>query len=190
MKCPYLIGKRIYLRPLDQADLKKGYLDWINDPRINRFLMAGTFPTSVIELKEYYEKVKRSRSDAMFAICVKKDDRYIGNIKLGDISWIDRRANCGRMIGDRKYWGKGYGTEALQLVIDYAFNTLHLNRVYNTIIEDNIGAIRSCEKSGMKMEGRFPQFRFTGGAFKDVLQYGITKDAYDRIKKTKRGAGR
>jgi len=190
MECSFITGRTIDLRALNADDLEKGYLGWINDPEVNRFLAAGTMPTSASELKEYYENITVSKKDIMFAIVIKKTGKYIGNIKLGGIDWIDRRAHCGRMLGDRESWGKGYGTEALQLVIDYAFNTLNLNRVYNTIIADNIGAIKSCEKAGMLKEGTFPQFRFVNGEYKDVFQYGITRDRYSGLKgkkKTKAG---
>ncbi len=185
MKCPFIIGKKIYLRPLGADDLEKGYLGWINDPEVNKFLMAGSMPTSMQGLREYYEKVIRSKTDVMFAIVIKKTDKYIGNIKIGDINWIDRRAHCGRLIGDKKSWGKGYGTEALMLVMDYAFNTLNLNRLYNTIIADNIAAIRSCEKLGMKKEGVFSQCRFIRGEYRDVVQVAITRERYNALRKKK-----
>jgi RimJ/RimL family protein N-acetyltransferase len=183
VKCPYLIGENIYLRPLNPEDLKKGYLKWINNPEINRYLMVGTRPTSFPKLCEYYEKIMKSDRDVMFAIVVKKTDKHIGNIKIGDIDWINRHANCGRLIGDKRYWDKGYGTEALRLVIDYAFNTLNLNRVYTGALVDNVGAIKSCERVGMKKEGAFSQYCFIGGEYKDVVQLAITRDRYNKLRK-------
>jgi len=186
MRNPFLVGKRIYLRPLDPEDVKRGYLDWINDRRTNRFLMAGIMPTNEGELSGYYEKITCSKNDIMFAIVMKKTDKYIGNIKLGGIDWINRHAHCGRLIGDSKSRGKGYGTEALKLVIGYAFNTLNLNRVYNSMIIDNMGAMKSCIKAGMKKEGRFSQYRFLDGRYRDVLQFAITRSRYERLKKERR----
>ncbi|MBL7068263.1 MAG: GNAT family N-acetyltransferase [Candidatus Omnitrophica bacterium] len=185
MECPFIIGKRVYLRSLNPDDLEKGYLGWINDPETNRFLMSGIFPTSRDKLWGYYEKVTNSNNDVIFAIIVKKNDKYIGNIKIGGIDWVNRTAHCGRMIGDKKYRGKGYGTEALKLVIDYAFNTLNLNRIYNAIVADNMGAIKSCGKVGMKREGIFSQARFVDGKYKDIVQVSITRDRYERLKKEK-----
>lgn len=190
MKCPFITGEKICLRPLSPDDLEKGYLEWINDPKVNRFLMAGSIPTSMPELREYYEKVIRSKTDVMFAIVIKKTDKYIGNIKIGDINWIDRRAHCGRLIGDKKSWGKGYGTEALMLAMDYAFNTLNLNRLCNTIIMDNVAAIKSCEKLGMKKEGVFSQYRFIGGKYRDVVQVAITRDCFNTLRNKKGNAER
>lgn len=186
MECPFIIGKKIYLRPLYLEDLKKGYLDWINNPEVNRYLMGGIFPTTQDKLKEYYEKVMGSDKDVIFAIIVKKTDKYIGNIKIGDIDWVNRNAHCGRLIGEKRYWGKGYGTEALKLVIDYAFNILNLNRICNRMVADNIGAVKSCEKVGMQREGVFSQVRYLNGEYKDAIQFAITKDRYDRISKRRR----
>ena len=185
MKSPFIIGKRIYLRPLNPKDLESGYHDWVNDPETNRYLASGVKPVSFSQLSDYYTKIMNSATDVMFAIVVKKADRYIGNIKIGNIDWINRHANCGRLIGDKKYWRKGYGTEALEMVIDYAFNTLNLNRICSGAISDNISAIRSCEKAGMKKEGLLPQCRFNGGKYKDVVQLSITKDRFDNLRKKK-----
>ena len=181
MKYPYIVGERIYLRALSPRDLKSGYLKWINDREINRFLMAGIMPTTMAKLKHYYETIKGSKKDIMFAIVVKKNDKYIGNIKIGGIDWVNRHAHCGRLIGEKRYWGKGYGTEALRLAMDYAFNTLNLNRLYNVILKDNIAAIKSCQKLGMKKEGTFSQFRFMNGEYKDVVQMAITRNRYNRL---------
>jgi len=182
MKCPYIVGKKIYLRPLNIEDLKKGYLYWINNPEVNTFIMAARVPTPYVKLKEYYEKVTASHNDVMFAIVIKKTDKYIGNIKLGNIDWINRSAEVGRFIGEKRYWSKGYGTEALKLLMDYAFNTLNLNRICNRIVIDNIASIKSCEKLGMKKEGVFPQFGFVDGEYKDAVQLSMTKDSYKKIK--------
>lgn len=186
MKCPYIIGKKIYLRPLEAEDLKRGYHDWINDPEVNKYIMAGNLPTSFCKLNEYYENIMKSDKDIMFAIVVKKTNKYIGNIKLGRIDWINRSALSGRLIGDKKSWGKGYGTEALQLLIDYAFNTLNLNRVYTITMRDNIASIRSNEKMGMRKEGTWQQYRFMEGEYKDAVQLAITRDRYNRLKNKKR----
>jgi len=190
MKSPFIIGKRIYLRPLDLKDMDSGYYDWINDPEANRYLASGVKPVSFSQLSEYYSKIMGSNTDVIFGIVVKKNDKYIGNIKIGNIDWINRHANCGRLIGDRKYWHKGYGTEALELVIDYAFNTLNLNRIHSGAIVDNIGAIKSCKKAGMKREGFFPQYRFNDGKYKDVVQLAITRDHYNKMRKKKNNARR
>ena len=182
MKESFITGEKIYLRALYPEDLEKGYHDWINDPETNRFIMGGIFPTPMARLKEYYEKVIASDNDVMFAIVDKKTDTYIGNIKLGGIDWVNRVAHCGRMIGDKRYWGKGYGTEALSLVLDYAFMTLNLNKVYNIIVEGNAAALKSCEKLGMKKEGRFSQARFIDTGYKDAIQVAITRDAYTGLR--------
>lgn len=183
MECPYLIGKKIYLRPLNPDDLEKGYLEWINDREVNRYLLSGFKPTSLPELKAYYEKIMVSPNDIIFAIVDNKTNKYIGNIKIGGIDWINRSASCGRLIGDKKYWGKGHGTEALQLAIEYAFNILNLNRVYTGITKENIGAIKSCERVGLKQEGVFVQCRFIDGEYKDAVQMAITRDRYIKMKK-------
>jgi len=182
MKRAYIVGRKIYLRPLERDDLENGYAEWVNDMEVNKYLACGCKPISMSELKEFYEKIINSGTDIMFAIVAKKTDRYIGNVKIGEINWVNRTAHFGRMIGDKRYWNKGYGTEVLKLIISYTFNTLNLNRLFTTIVEDNIAAIKSCKKLGMKKEGVFSQAKFMDGEYKNVVQLAITRNQYDRLK--------
>lgn len=76
----------------------------------------------------------------------------------------------------------GYGTEALRLLLDYAFNTLGLNRVHTVTMKENIASIKSSEKAGMKQEGILSQYRFMDGTYKDAVLLAITRDRYLRIK--------
>ena len=118
----------------------------------------------------------------MFAMALKEGDKYIGNIKIGRIDWVHQNALIGRLIGDKKSWGKGYGTEALKLILAYGFNTLNLNRIYSIIMEHNIAAIKSCEKAGMVHEGTSFQYRFMDGEYKDAIHLAITRDRYKNLK--------
>ena len=182
MQTPFLIGQRIYLRPLKPKDLNKNYLAWLNDPEVNEFLDSCRRPTAKYQLKKYYEQVMDSSTDIMFAIIEKKSARHIGNVRLSKIDWIHREANYGRMIGDKKAWGKGYGVEALRLIMDYAFNTLNLNRLYTPVIEGNIASIKSNVRAGMQREGRARQARFIKGKYLDIIHFAMTKDRYLKMK--------
>jgi len=182
MNNPYIVGKRVYLRSLEREDLKKGYRGWLNDSETNRYLASGIFPTSSKELEDYYEKVTSSKTDVMFAICLKKTDKYIGNAKIGGIDWVARRAFPGRLIGDKKYRGKGYGTEVMYLLLKYAFETLNLNRIYNVVLIENEASVKSCERLGFAKEGRFREFTYREGRYIDAVQLAMTQKTYFRLK--------
>ena len=181
MKCPYLIGRRIYFRPLKPEDLKNGYLDWVNDPEMHQLLDSAKRPISEYNLKKYYQQIMESENDVMFAVIEKKTDKHIGNVKLGKIDWIHRHANYGRMIGDKRARGKGYGTEILQMLMEYAFNTLNLNRLYTPVLENNIASIKSNEKAGMVKEGVSKQARLIDGTYVDVVNFAMTHDRYRKL---------
>lgn len=80
---PYLVGGRIYLRLLHKRDIDGKYLSWLNDSEVTKYMEAGIFPTTQKDLEEFYERISKSKTDVMFSIVKKRNDRHIGNIKLG-----------------------------------------------------------------------------------------------------------
>ena len=106
MNAPYLTGKRIYLRPLAKSDINKRYLWWVNNSEIGRFLEVALFPTTQKELLDFYNRIKRSKTDLIFAIVTKDKNRHIGNIKLGNINYIHRYGDLGIIIGEKNFWGR------------------------------------------------------------------------------------
>jgi RimJ/RimL family protein N-acetyltransferase len=134
MRHPFISGKKIYLRGLERLDLEGEYFDWLNDREVTKFLNSGGFPNTAEKMEEYYRNIVLSADNAMFAIIDKESDGHIGNIKLGPINWLMRIAPLGIMIGNKECWGKGYGTEAIRLVLGYAFNRLNLHKVITGIV--------------------------------------------------------
>ena len=114
----------------------------------------------------------------MLAIVDKKSDFHIGNVKLGPIQWIHRRATFGIMIGDKKFWGMGLGQEATRLAIEYAFTRLNLLRIDLGVFAEHESAVRCYEKVGFKVEGRMRQDLFCNGEYKDRLWMGILRSEY------------
>ena len=88
-----------------------------------------------------------SGNDVLFGIVVRETDRLIGSIGLNQIDFRYRSASLGMMMGEKSMWGKGYGTEATRLVVRYAFEELHLNRVQLHVYEYNLRGMRVYEKS-------------------------------------------
>ena len=85
--------------------------------------------------------------------------KLIGTYAFDDIDWRIRSAEFGIMIGDKTYWNRGYGTEAVRLLCQHGFNTLNLNRIFLHVFENNPRAIRAYEKAGFILEGRERQAR-------------------------------
>jgi RimJ/RimL family protein N-acetyltransferase len=180
MHHPFIIGKKIYLRGLERLDLEGDYFDWLNDREVTKFLNSGAFPNTAEKMEEYYRNIALSADNAMFAVIDKKSDRHIGNIKLGPINWLMRVTSVGIMIGNKECWGKGYGTEAIRLVLDYAFNRLNLHKVTAGIVAIHQASIRAFEKAGFEKEGQARSQFFLDGKYYDSLYLGITEEDFQK----------
>jgi RimJ/RimL family protein N-acetyltransferase len=146
---------------------------WINDPEIRRFMMMR-YPLSMTEEENWWESFVARKSDHIFAIEA-SDGTYIGNIGLHDIQAENRRALLGIIIGERAYWGQGYGTDAIRAMLGWAFGYLNLSRISLTVYEYNERAIRCYEKSGFRHEGSMRQARYLDGIYYDELVMGILR---------------
>ena len=174
----FISGSKIYLRPLERSDLNERYLCWMNDPEVTRYLETGTFPTTRQDLEEFYAKVTGSSTEVIFAIADRKSDKHVGNVKLGPINWVHRRAMFGILIGDKEFWSKGIGEEATRLVVDYAFHRLNLHRVGLVVFEEHKSAVRCYEKVGFKVEGCLREQMYQHGEYKNHLWMGLLRSEY------------
>lgn len=163
----------VYLRALEMTDLERT-LKWHNDQKLYEWLVSPfRYVSRAVEEEWLRRKNIFSQSEFQLAICLKENDQHIGNIHLRDINWVARFAEVGLFIGEEEHWSKGYGSQALRLVLRHAFNDLGLRRVFLTVLENNQRAIRSYEKCGFVVEGRLRQQAFKNGQFWDLLYMGI-----------------
>jgi RimJ/RimL family protein N-acetyltransferase len=123
-----------------------------------------------------------------FMIRALQDDRIIGEIGLDGVSWSNGNAWVGISIGEKEYWGKGYGTDALQVLLRYAFTELNLHRINLTVFEYNPRAIRSYEKAGFVHEGRERKALLRGGQRWDMIYMGILRKDWEMQDKSGRGS--
>lgn len=112
----------------------------------------------------------------MFAICDKSTNRHIGNIKLDNFDWISHTCELGVLIGEKDFWGKGIGTEACTLAIQYAFNILNIRKVLLAVYATNIGAIKVYEKLGFVNEGTLRKHIWSNGNYIDKHFMGLFKE--------------
>jgi len=178
MKNSFLIGEKLYLRSIDEGDLNENYQSWFNDDEVCKFNSHHRFPNYKQNMEEYYNNVIKSKNNLILAIIDKKNDRHIGNISLQEIDQINRSAEFAIIIGDKSCWGRGDGREAAGLIISHGFKSLNLNRIYCGTAEDNIGMQKLAESIGFKKEGVAKQALFKDGRYKDVINFGLTKDDY------------
>ena len=141
--------KRIYLKTLTEENASEKYCSWINDPSVHEYLESKK--KTVEELKQYI-KLRYNDPNCLFlGIFLKSNSSHIGNIKLEPIDFKNKEATLGILIGDKKFWNQGFATEALKLVVDYAFKELKLDEVNLGVYKENIGAIKVYKKTGFKI---------------------------------------
>ena len=177
-KVVFLTGKKVLLRPLQEGDINERYLSWLNDQEVTKYMTTGVFPATLKELQDFCKKIKNSKNDLIFAIANKRNNLHIGNIKLGGINWIHRFADLGIMIGDKKYWGKGYGVESCNLLLEYAFKRLNLNKVILGVYAMHASAIKTYQRIGFKIEGRLKKLFFIDGRWTDEFIMGILRENF------------
>jgi diamine N-acetyltransferase len=165
-----IVGEKVALGP-NRRDLIPLYHRWINDFEVLRTLHIPR-PSTFEEIQAAYETQvaeERQRRVVYFTIYDRATLRPIGNTDLSDINYRDRRADFGIEIGEADYRGRGYGTEAVRLVLDYAFTALGLHNVALLTWEYNLAAQRAYTKAGFRETGRRRQAKFMGGKLWDMV---------------------
>ncbi|MBN1135120.1 MAG: GNAT family N-acetyltransferase [Anaerolineae bacterium] len=175
-KVQFLIGERLYLRSLEKEDLAQ-IRRWANDPEIRR-LTGEVTPMSQAGADEFLEKVRTDKERVWFVVVLKEGDQVIGEAGLLRIFWPWRTTDLSIIIGDKEAWGQGYGSEAIRLLLDYAFGCLNLHRVAIGVVGFNRRAIRFYEKVGFKQEGVQRDGYYHGHAYHDFVMMSILGEEF------------
>lgn len=171
------MGRRVYLRALESDDYKTSVL-WRNDDSVTSLLGGGKYYVSGEMERLWVQDVINSAKDVRLAVCTVDNDEYIGNVYLTDIDYVNRKAKSHILIGNRNYWNKGYGTEAMSLLLDYAFKHRNLRRIEALVLEDNIGSCHMLEKLGYKREGLLRDSVYKYGEYKNQILYALLREEY------------
>lgn len=128
-------------------------------------------------MKEWMEK----HADGLygFAIHTIEGDRLIGQVDLGGIDWVTGNSWIGIGIGEQEFWGKGYGSEAMKLMLRFAFEELNLRRISLTVFEYNPRAVQSYIKCGFNEEGRLRQWMQRSGERYDLIFMGLLREEWE-----------
>jgi len=180
-------GDCVALGPIVEEDLEKFWF-WVNDKAVTQYLSDNLFfgvYTRNMEEKWLRRVMEGAKNTLTFAILVKPEYELIGVISLDKIDWASRNAELGVFIGNKELWGRGLGSEAIILLLDYAFNVLSLTKVYLRVFEYNRRAIKAYEKVGFKIAGRLRKHRFRGGKYWDVIIMEIFADEFNNHYKSR-----
>ena len=147
----FKLYESIAIQDLAQIEFDKSdYLGWLRDVKNNRFIESVRLDYTLFEL-ETYLKTKVNAPDVKFWGIFLGSKKFIGTIKLEPIDWENQTAWLGMMIGDPSERGKGYGSQALKLVLNYAAKNLLLREIFLGVHRDNTPAIRVYKKSGFEV---------------------------------------
>ena len=148
-------GSQIYLKRLVVEDVSDEYVSWLNDDSINKYLECRFVDHTLESVKKYIQCLSKEGSDELiFGIYRDQDSKHIGNIKLGPINSHHQHAAVGLVIGDKNFWGYGYGSKAIKLLSDYAFESLSLESLNAGCYEQNIGSYMAFLKAGWEITGK------------------------------------
>jgi len=165
----------VRLRPVQESDLPR-FVEWLADREVTRWLAAMGGPPTLDDEYEWYES-KRSDPDNVMWSIETLAGRLLGNVELR-VTRRASRAEMGIAIQDKSEWSRGYGTDAVRLVLGYAFSELELNRVELTTDEQNLRAIRCYEKCGFVREGLLRQHRLNDGEFGNTLAMAMLSEEW------------
>lgn len=169
-----ILAPRLLLRNLTAADAGPRYLAWLCDSESTRFLESRFAPVdSEGALLSFVEAANASADSLLLGIFLKDEQRHIGNVKLGPIQRHHRRADIGFLIGEREIWGRGYASEAIAAVVDFASRHLGLERITAGCYANNIGSQRALVKAGFSKEATLPAHWVCDGRRVDGLLYGL-----------------
>jgi len=168
--CPIrkIAGKKATLRVLSKRDLEKS-LTWLKDPSINMFLSHSFDDYTREQEIKWFEFIKNSNNDVVFAIEDKNTNLYIGNCALHKIDWENETCEMGIVIGEKDYWNRGYGSDAVRSILNFAFFVLNLKDIKLEVYKYNRRAINVYKKNGFKLIKTEKESHFYDGKYWDTL---------------------
>lgn len=177
-----LTGTRIILREYRKEDLV--YIRrWVNDYDITKYLSnLFLYPHTMHDTESFLNAMIEGKTNMKgFVIADKDTEEYIGQIDLIKIDWPNRIASIGIVIGTKENLGKGYGTEAIKVLQEFAFNKLNLHKLELEVRAYNERAITCYEKCGFIEEGRLRENFYVDGKYTDTIRMGILKREWEDL---------
>jgi diamine N-acetyltransferase len=175
----FLVGDHVYLRPTESEDLPF-ICRWANDPEIRK-LTGEVLPMSMKKAAEFLEKIQEDKERVWFTVVLKENDRIIGETGLLRMFYPWRTTDLTLIIGEKDCWGKGYGTEAILLLLDYAFGYLNFHRVAVGVVGFNEKALQFYQKVGFKKEGIQRDGYYHNFEYHDFVMMSILEDEFQEL---------
>jgi RimJ/RimL family protein N-acetyltransferase len=175
---PMIRGERVWLRPTEPSDIIHNAV-YAGDSEVGHFLGAKT-PMSKAGAERFSAEIfsddQHDPSGYGYAICLLGTEQSIGSVFLRSVDKVNGSGVVGIFIHDRRYLGQGYGTDALNALVDIGFGELRLERIELEVFDFNQRAIRSYQKAGFQTDAVQRHSRFHRGMHHDVHVMSILRD--------------
>jgi RimJ/RimL family protein N-acetyltransferase len=171
-------GQKVRLREYRKEDIPLR-LSYINDPEIGGTLTPDIpYPMTQHEEEKWFESITAVSDTYKFAIETLEGNKFIGGCSINGVDWKNRVATIGIFIGSKEYQGKGCGSDAIRVLIDFIFLQMNINKIRLTVYSYNESAIRCYKKCGFQIEGILRQEIYRDGKYYDKISMGLLKEEY------------
>lgn len=181
-----LVGERIYLSPRNSEDVEI-FTKWLNDFEVTDYIGRSAAVMTLDAERKYLQSPEHD--SVGFAIVELETDEMIGTVSIEGINYNNRTGLLGIFIGKDEYRSNGYGTEAIRLILDFAFNYLNLNSIKLDVFSCNERAIKCYTKCGFKEAGKWRKSKYINGKYYDTITMDILaeefKESYIKNKNVK-----
>lgn len=177
-----LTSQRLVLRSHTPENLERLHR-WKNDREILELSADSTEPSPEEKTRRTLERWMKESEDILHLAIHRRDtEEFIGFLHLALIEPEHRRCKIGLVIGEKHYWGQGYGTEAVRCAVDHGFSELGLNRISAEVYATNPRSVRMLERAGFRREGVLRESLLKGGAFVDEYPYALLRREWEEAR--------
>jgi RimJ/RimL family protein N-acetyltransferase len=175
-------GQNVRLRAYSREDIPIR-LSYINDDEIANFLTdVIPYPILLHEEEKWFESISSQSDQYKFAIETIEGNQFIGGCSINGVDWKNSVATVGIFIGNKDYWGNGYGNDAMNVLISFIFSQMNINKIKLITYSFNKRAIKSFEKCGFVIEGILRREVFKDGCYYDKINMGMLREEFLRGK--------
>lgn len=172
-----ILGARIYLSPIDPGDLER-YVKWLTDIEVTRWLGTVSNVVTLANERAWIENTTQATDQYHFGIVLRDGNRLLGGVSLMDVNLVDRSATLGIFIGEEEDRSKGYGAEAIGLLLDYGFHWLGLYNIDLHVNCENTRAIACYKRAGFREYGRRRGAIFRDGQWTDRVYMEVLAEEW------------
>ena len=174
-----LVGDNVYLSPISLDDVEE-YTEMVNNIEVSIGLGCVVY-TNIMDFESEKELLNSIKKEKIFGVRLLENDELLGNVSFKSIGEIHRTAEMGIMLGNPKYQRKGYGMEAINLLLDYGFSFLNLRNISLNVFEYNEVAYNLYKKAGFKEAGRLRKAVEIMGKTYDVIIMDMLKEEFQSV---------